>query len=94
MPSVLSDIVADLCARIKNLEAARQQGFLDWLHKHHRTEKPPTLATLSDFLSTWWASLPPQGSQWEVQLLQDEINWWRHLPAARLWKMLQEEWPQ
>ncbi len=87
----LTQIVAELCAQVNELEETRKEKFLAWLHKHHRTEQPPTLETLSDFLNFWLASLSPQGLQWEVQLLQEEIAWWRNLSAARLWHMLEEE---
>jgi hypothetical protein len=82
----LAQIVAELCTQVNGLEAVRQERFLAWLHKHHRTESPPTLETLPVFLNAWLTSLPPQGLSWEVQLLQDEITWWRNLPAARLWE--------
>jgi len=84
-------IVADLCARVNDLEETRKERFLDWLKKHHRTSQPPTGETLPIFLNTWLGSLSPQGLQWEVQLLLDEITWWRNLSAARLWHMLEEE---
>ena len=87
----LVQIMAELCAQVNGLEAVRQERFLAWMHKHHRTERPPTPETLPDFLNTWLTSLPPQGLQWEAQLLQDEIAWWRNLSAARLWKMMKEE---
>ncbi|HMM99986.1 MAG TPA: hypothetical protein PKC99_13325 [Anaerolineales bacterium] len=87
----LVQIVAELCAQVSDLESVRKQRFLEWLHKHHRTEQPPTSETISGFLNTWLTSLPAQGLQWEVQLLQDEIAWWRNLSAARLWKMMKEE---
>lgn len=91
MSHALSDIVADLCARINALESIRQRHFLAWLHKHHRTAQPPALETLSVFLENWLSSLPPQGLGWEVRLLLDEIAWWRNLSAARLWHILEEE---
>ena len=94
MPPDYSDIVADLFALVNELEPIRQRHFLAWLHKHHRTAQLPTLEALSVFRENWFASLPPQGLHWEVRLLQDEIDWWRNLPAARLWRMLQEEGPQ
>lgn len=87
----LAQIVAELCAQVNELESVRKERFLAWLNKHHRTEKSPTIETLPVFLNTWLASLPPQGLQWEAQLLQDEIAWWRNLSAARLWKMMKEE---
>lgn len=87
----LAQIVADLCKQVNDLESVRKERFLKWLHKHHRTETPPTLETLADFLNAWLASLSLQGLQWEAKLLQDEIAWWRNLPAARLWRMLEAE---
>ncbi|HMN00444.1 MAG TPA: hypothetical protein PKC99_15650 [Anaerolineales bacterium] len=87
----LAQIVAELCTQVHDLETVRKERFLAWLNKHHRTETPPTLETLPVFLNTWLASLSPQGLQWEAQLLQDEITWWRNLSAARLWHMLEAE---
>jgi len=87
----LAQIVTELCAQVTELEVVRKERFLTWLHKHHRTETPPTPEKLADFLNTWLESLSPKGLQWEVQLLQDEIVWWRNLSAARLWKMMKEE---
>lgn len=87
----IPQIVADLCARVDDLEGTRKERFLDWLNKHHRTSRPPTEKTLQVFLNTWLGSLSPQGLQWEVQLLQDEIVWWRNLSAARFWHMLEAE---
>lgn len=87
----LPQIVTELCMQVNELESVRKEQFLAWLHKHHHTEQPPALETLPIFLNTWLASLSPQGLQWEVQLLQDEIAWWRNLSAARLWKMMKEE---
>jgi len=87
----IPQIVADLCARVNDLEGTRKERFLDWLNKHHRTNQPPTLETLPIFLNTWLGSLSPQGLLWEVQLLQDEITWWRNLSAARLWRLLEAE---
>jgi len=87
----LAQIVAELCTQVNELEAVRKERFLAWLHKHHRTEKPPAPETLPVFLTTWLGSLSPQGLRWEAQLLQDEIAWWRNLSAARLWKMMKEE---
>ena len=84
-------IVADLCARVNDLEGTRKEGFLDWLNKHHSASQPPTGETLPIFLNTWLGSLSPQGLQWEVQLLLDEITWWRNLSVARLWHMLEAE---
>ncbi len=87
----IPQIVTDLCSQVNDLEGTRKERFLDWLNKHHRTNQPTTGETLSVFLNTWLGSLSPQGLQWEVQLLQDEIAWWRNLSAARLWRMLEEE---
>jgi hypothetical protein len=87
----IPQIVADLCARVNDLEGTRKEGFLDWLNKHHRTSQPPAGETLPIFLNTWLGSLCPQGLQWEVQLLLDEITWWRNLSAARLGRMLEAE---
>ena len=87
----LVQIVAELCAQVNDLESVRKERFLAWLHKHHRTEQPPTIETLPVFLNAWLSSLPAQGLQWEVKILQDEIAWWRNLSAARLWKMMKEE---
>jgi hypothetical protein len=87
----LQQIVAELCKQVNELEAVRKERFLNWLHKHHRTDQPPTTETLPVFLNVWLTSLSPQGLQWEVQLLQDEITWWRNLSAARLWRMLEAE---
>lgn len=87
----IPQIVADLCARVNDLEGTRNERFLEWLNKHHRTSQPPTMETLPVFLHTWLGGLTPQGLQWEVQLLQDEITWWRNLSAARLWHMLEAE---
>lgn len=87
----LAQIVAELCTQVNGLEAVRQERFLTWLHKHHRTPQLPSMETLRCFLTVWLGDLPPQGSQWEAQLLQDEIAWWRNLSAARLWKMMKEE---
>ncbi len=87
----IPQIVADLCARVNDLEETRKERFLDWLNKHHRTNQPTTKETLPAFLNTWLGSLSPQGLQWEVQLLMDEITWWRNLSAARLWHILEAE---
>jgi len=87
----IPQIVEVLCARVNNLEGTRKERFLDWLNKHHRTSQPPTVETLLIYLNTWLGSLSPQGLQWEVQLLLDEITWWRNLSAARLWHMLEAE---
>ena len=87
----LAQIVAELCTQVNELDSVRKERFLNWLHKHHRTEQPPTTETLPVFLNTWLAGLSPQGLQWEAQLLQDEIAWWRNLPAPRLWSMLEGE---
>ena len=87
----LPQIVAELCAQVNNLETARKERFLDWLNSHHRTHQPPTTETLPGFLTTWLGDLPPHGSQWEAQLLQDEITWWRNLSAVRLGRILEEE---
>lgn len=87
----LTQIVAELCKQVNDLESVRKERFLNWLHKHHRTEQPPTIETLPIYLNTWLESLSPQGFQWEVQLLQDEIAWWRNLSVARLWRILEEE---
>ena len=90
----IPQIVADLCSQVNDLEETRKERFLDWVNKHHRTSQPPTEETLQVFLNAWLGSLSPQGLQWEVQLLQDEIAWWRNLSAARLWRMLEEEHSQ
>ena len=90
----LPQIVAELCTQVNELEAVREERFLSWLHKHHRTSQPPTAETLPGFLTAWLGNLPPQGLQWEMQLLQDEIAWWRNLSAARLWRILEEEHSQ
>ena len=87
----LAQIVTELCKQVNELEAVRKERFLSWLHKHHRTALPPSIETLSGFLSSWLDDLTPQGLQWEMQLLQNEIAWWRNLPAARLWRMLEAE---
>lgn len=87
----IPQIVEVLCARVNDLEGTRKEGFLDWLNKHHHTSQPPTGEALSVFLNTWLGSLSSQGLQWEVQLLQDEIVWWRNLSAARLWRLLEAE---
>ena len=87
----IPQIVEVLCARVNDLEGTRKDGFLDWLNKHHRASQPPTRETLPIFLNAWLGSLSPQGLQWEVQLVLDEINWWRNLSAARLWHMLEAE---
>lgn len=87
----IPQIVTDLCARVNDLEGTRKERFLDWLNKHRRSAQPPTGETLSIFLNAWLGSLSPQGLQWEVQLLLDEITWWRNLSAARLWHMLEAE---
>jgi hypothetical protein len=87
----IPQIVADLCARVNDLEGTRKERFLDWLNKHHGASQPPTSETLPIFLNTWLGSLSAQGMQWEVQLLLDEITWWRNLSAARLWCMLEAE---
>ena len=87
----IAQIVAELCAQVNDLEETCRERFLDWLNKHHRTNQPTTKETLPVFLNTWLGSLHPQGLEWEVQLLQDEIAWWRNLPAARLWRMLEAE---
>ena len=87
----IPQIVADLCAQVNNLEEVRKERFLDWLNKHHRTSQPPTRETLSFFLNTWLGSLSPQGLQWEVQLLLDEITWWRNLSTVRLHHILEAE---
>lgn len=87
----IPQIVADLCAQVNNLEEVRKERFLDWLNKHHRTEQPPSIQTLPVYLHTWFGGLNPEGLQWEVQLLLDEIIWWRDLSAARLWHMLEAE---
>jgi hypothetical protein len=87
----LAQIVADLCAQINELEAIRKDRFLDWLNRHHHATQPPTPESLAAFLNTWLGGLCPQGLEWEVQLLQDEIVWWRNLSAARLWHMLEAE---
>lgn len=84
-------IVAELCSQVTELEGTRKERFLDWLNKHHRTNQPTTTETLPVFLNTWLGSLSAQGLQWEVQLLLDEIIWWRNLSAARLWHMLEAE---
>ena len=84
-------IVAELCARVNDLEGTRKERFLDWLNKHHRISQPPTGETLPFFMNAWLGSLSPQGLQWEVQLLQDELAWWRNLSAARLWRLLEAE---
>ena len=87
----LTQIVAELCAQVNELETVRKERFLDWLHKHHRTPLPPSIETLPGFLTDWLGDLHPHGLQWEVQLLQDEIAWWRNLSVARLWRMLEKE---
>jgi hypothetical protein len=87
----IPQIVTDLSAQMNALEETRRERFLDWLNKHHRTNQPTTKETLPVFLNTWLCSLSPQGLQWEVQLLQDEIAWWRTLSTARLWRMLETE---
>ena len=87
----IPQIVEVLCARVNDLEGTRKDGFLDWLNEHHRTSQAPTGETLPVFLNAWLSSLPAQGLQWEVKILQDEIAWWRNLSAARLWKMMKEE---
>ena len=87
----IPQIVEVLCARVNDLEGTRKEGFLDWLNKHHSASQLPTGETLPIFLNTWLGNLSPQGLQWEVQLLLDEIAWWRNLSAARLYCMLEEE---
>ena len=87
----LAQIVTELCKQVNELEAVRKERFLSWLHKHHRTHQLPSMETLPGFLTAWLGSLSPQGLQWEVQLVLDEINWWRNLSAARLWHMLEAE---
>ena len=90
----LAQIVAELCKQVNELEAVRKERFLSWLHKHHRTPQPPSMEILPGFLTAWLGDLHPHGLQWEVQLLQDEIAWWRNLSAARLWRILEEEHSQ
>jgi len=87
----LAQIVAELCTQVNDLESVRKEQFLSWLHKHHHTHPLPSMETLPSFLTTWLGDLHPHGLQWEVQLLQDEIVWWRNLSVARLWCMLEEE---
>jgi len=87
----LAQIVAELCKQVNELEAVRKERFFSWLHKHHRTHQLPSMEILPGFLTAWLGDLHPHGLQWEVQLLQDEIAWWRNLSAARLWKMMKEE---
>ena len=87
----LPQIVTDLSAQVNDLEETRRERFLDWLNKHHRTNQPTTKETLPAFLNTWLGELNPEGLQWEVQLLQEEIAWWRNLSAARLWRLLEAE---
>jgi len=87
----LPQIAADLCAQVNDLDEVRREGFLDWLGRHHRTSDPPTSETLQAYLNRWLGGLSPQGLQWEVQLLRDEIAWWRNLSEARLWHLLKVE---
>ena len=87
----LLQVTADLCVQVNDLDEVRRDGFLDWLDRHHRASAPTTRETLQEYLIRWLGGLSPQGMQWEVQLLRDEIAWWRNLSEARLWQLLNAE---
>ncbi len=89
--SCVADLVAEIVGRLPALDANRRQMFFRWLQVHHHSDVRVTGANLEQCLTAWLGTLPIEGTNWEYNLILNEIAWWRDLDERSLAEFMRSE---